>query len=242
LGPIEVLGFVRRRFIERLHLSRRHWYRMHPSGAAHPVWGRSGTSDLDVYAQIFLHREYRVLDDLADVDVVIDCGANVGYSSAYFLTRFPNCTVIAVEPDSDNFATLQTNLHPYGSRVRAVHSAVWSDSVGLVMNESGFRDGREWARQVRPARSGEQPMMQAVEIQSLIDMCGADRISILKMDIEGAELEVFSSPTWRKWIDRVDTIAIEIHTEEAYHVTMAAFEEAGFETAWSDELVVAQRR
>ena len=116
---------------------------------------RSGTSDLDVFSQIFLHREYRCLDALGDVDTVIDCGANVGYASIYFLSRFPNSIVVAVEPDPGNFAALQANLVPYGSRARAVHSGVWSESVGLVMNDVEYRDGREWARQVRPARAGE---------------------------------------------------------------------------------------
>jgi FkbM family methyltransferase len=240
LGPREVLAFLLRRLLETLRLTRG-IYQMKPTYADFPVWVRSRTSDLDVFAQIFLHREYRCLDTLTDVDTVIDCGANVGYASAYFLSRFPNSTVVAVEPDSGNFAALRKNLEPYGDRVRAVQSGVWSESVGLVMSEAEFRDGREWARQVRPAREGERAAMNAVDIQSLIDLFDEQRVSILKIDIEGAEFEVFSSPAWRDWMDRVDTVVIEVHGEDAYQVTMAAFKESGFETVWCDELIVAQR-
>lgn len=240
LGLREVLAFVLRRLLETLRLTRG-FYRMKPSYADFPVWGRARTSDLDVFSQIFLHREYRCLDALTDVDTVIDCGANVGYSSAYLLSRFPNSTVVAVEPDSGNFEALQKNLEPYGNRVRVVHSGVWSETVGLVMNEAEFGDGREWARQVRPAREGEAVAMEAVDVASLIDLLGTERVSILKIDIEGAEFEVFSSPGWRSWMDRVDTVVIEVHGEDAYEVTMAAFEESGFETVWCDELIVAQR-
>src|SRR5215217_6221305 len=185
LVPHEVLAFLLRRSLEALRLTRG-LFQMKPSYAEHPVWLRSRTSDLDVFSQIFLHREYRGLDALTDVDAVIDCGANVGYASAYFLSQFPSSSVVAVEPDAGNFATLQKNLKPYGDRARVVNSGVWSEAVGLVMNEEGFRDGREWARQVRPARAGETPAMNAVSIQSLIELCGTERISILKIDIEGA--------------------------------------------------------
>jgi len=240
LGPGEVLNFVVRRTQETLRLVR-HPYQMKTRNAEFPVWCRARTSDLDVYSQIFFHREYRCLDHLRDVGVVIDCGANVGFASAYFLSKFPNSTVIAVEPDVGNFAALERNLAPYLGRIRAIRSGVWSEVTGLVMNEDVFRDGREWARRVRPARSGEIAQMQAIDIESLVDSGDGDRVSILKIDIEGAEYEVFSSPGWRKWIDRVDTVVIEVHSEEAYRVSMEAFQEAGFETAWSDELVVAQR-
>ena len=65
--------------------------------------------------------------------------------------------------------------------------------------------------------------MEAIDIQSLVDSCGGEPISILKIDIEGAEYEVFSSPGWRRWIDRVETLVIEVHGEDAYRATMAAF-------------------
>src|SRR4051812_39387542 len=79
----------------------------------HPLRCRKGSSDRDVFRQIFVEREYACLDDLSDVDLVLDCGANVGYSSAYFLDRFPTCHVIAVEPDPENYALLEENLAPY---------------------------------------------------------------------------------------------------------------------------------
>jgi hypothetical protein len=43
-----------------------------------------GSSDLHVFRQIFVEREYGCLDDLADVRLIIDCGANAGYSSGSF--------------------------------------------------------------------------------------------------------------------------------------------------------------
>src|SRR5260221_1476823 len=71
---------------------------------------RPGTSDLAVFWQIFVDREYRCLDQVKQARFILDCGANVGYSAVYFLTRFPEALVIAVEPDPDNCAMLGANL------------------------------------------------------------------------------------------------------------------------------------
>ena len=68
----------------------------------HPVYARAGTSDHQVFDQIFIEREYRCLDGLKNPQFILDCGANVGYSSAYFLSRFPDSFVVAVEPDALN--------------------------------------------------------------------------------------------------------------------------------------------
>src|SRR6476469_2925625 len=65
----------------------------------YPLLARGGSSDGQVFHQIFVEREYRCIDHLTDVRTIIDAGANVGYSSAYFLTRWPRAKVIALEPD-----------------------------------------------------------------------------------------------------------------------------------------------
>ena len=53
------------------------------------VYCRAHTSDLGVFRQIFIDREYRCLDDVQEPRLIVDCGANVGYASAYFLARHP---------------------------------------------------------------------------------------------------------------------------------------------------------
>ena len=78
--------------------SRRMWT-LHPKRAHHPMLGRRGTSDLDVFGQIFSGDEYASVSDLENVSFVIDGGANVGYSAVYFLSCYPAATVVSIEPD-----------------------------------------------------------------------------------------------------------------------------------------------
>jgi FkbM family methyltransferase len=216
----------------------------HPRQAVHPLAIRCDTSDLSVFRQIFVRREYGCLDDLPDVRLVIDCGANVGYSSAYFLSRFPNCRVVAVEPDPGNFAMLQRNLSPYGGRVRLVRAGVWSHTVGLVMSQDPYRDGREWSKQVRLCRPGEEPDFEGVDIGSLLSASGCGRVSLLKMDIEGAEAVVFSD-NYQPWLPSVDAIAVELHDDSCFGQASEVFYSAiggpGFQVSRSGELTICRR-
>ena len=212
--------------------------------AAHPLAARAGTSDLDVFHQVFIERQYEHVNDLEGVGLVIDGGANVGYSSAYFLSRFPDAEVIAVEPDDGNFATLCQNLRPYADRVTALRAALWSDSAGLVMDETPYADGREWTRHVREPRRGERPDIEGIEVGALLDRSPYDRISLLKLDVEGAEAVIFGRSD-ASWLERVDNIVIELHTNSPYGDGTAAFRRAidgrGFAMSRRGDLTFAAR-
>ena len=212
--------------------------------ARHPGKCRAGTSDLDAFRQIFASREYRCLDDVAEAIFIIDCGANVGYSSAYFLSRFPRCDVVAIEPDPQNFELLKLNLSPYGKRVRTLRAAVWSHETRLTLSEEKYRDGREWSRQVRECKPGENSDLLAVDIGSILDESGHERVSILKVDIEGAEAIVFSK-NYESWIDRVDNMVVEIHNAPSFGDCAGVFAKAvagrGFSITQCGELTVCKR-
>ena len=99
----------------------------------------------------------------------------------YFLSRFPNAYVIAIEPDPDNFAILKHNLAPYKGRCHAVLSAVWSRPTRLVVSrQSGNR--KESSRSVREGRVSEEPALMGTDIGTLLLDSGYARISILKVD------------------------------------------------------------
>ena len=214
-------------------------YQLFSRNCRHGLWVRPGTSDLDVFVQIYLQREYACLDASQDVQLVIDCGANVGYSSAWFLSRFPSCRVIAVEPDTGNFAQLARNVAAFGSRVQLVQSGVWSRRCSLVISEAPYRDGREWSVQVREAAESEPAHMTAVDIATLLAESGYATISILKIDIEAAERFVFAE-NYQAWIDRVDNLVIELHDDECRRVFFDAIRGLPFKVSQSGELTVCR--
>jgi len=240
LGLWRGLAFAIRRRFGRAGAT----YQFKPRHARFPVYGRGGASDIDVFLQIFVDREYEPLcDPQQDVWLVIDCGANVGYASAFFLSQFPRCQVIAVEPDAGNFAMLERNLLEYGDRARAVRGGIWSHDVPLKVSHGRYRDGREWAVQVRECHANEEPDIQGVSIGSLLRSSGFSRISLLKIDIEGAEAVVFTENT--DWLDHVDALAIELHDDSSFgpatEVFQAAIRGRGFAVSRHGEMTICRR-
>jgi FkbM family methyltransferase len=208
--------------------------------SSHPLICRCDSSDLFVFDQIFRGREYRCLDDIDSAGLIVDCGANVGYASTYFLSRFPNATVVSIEPEPENFRALRANVKPYGNRCRPIHSAIWSQKTGLVLSETTYRDGLNWACQVRPVELGEVPQMEALDIGTVLEQSGYERISILKVDVEGAESVIFAS-NYEHWIGYVDNIVIELHDEEGTAAFMNAISSEAFLVSKCDELIVCKR-
>lgn len=222
--------------------------------AAFPLRFRPNTSDLGVFFQVFVHQEYRCLDNARNVNLIIDCGANVGFTAAYLLSRFTAAQLIAVEPDPENFRMLEKNLAPYAGRYRALRSAIWSHATDLVI--AGKEPGGEWARRVilannegsahsagsaqaHSASSGQDAVV-ATDIGALLQESGCARISILKIDIEGAEAAVFST-NYEGWISKIDNLVIELHGEECTSIFKKAIAPQNFTLSQCGELTVCTR-
>jgi FkbM family methyltransferase len=194
-----------------------------------------------VFEQIFVEREYRCLDHISAPRLVLDCGANAGYASAYFLSNFPTAFVVAVEPDSDNFRVLEKNLLPYAGRYQVVQAAVWPHKEKLQFQSSSSGFGKEWARSVERASSSSSDLIETVDIPRLIQLSCFERISILKVDIEGAERELFSSGS-NAWLDRVDNIVIELHNECCREAFFKVIDPERFDISSCGELTVCLGR
>ena len=212
-------------------------YTLAARGCDHPLQVRYNTSDRSVFEMIFVEHEYACLQPSGPVRLVIDCGANVGYASAYFLSHFPDCHVIAVEPDPDNFALLKPNLRPYGDRVTVINGGIWSHLAGLVVRRFGA--GQEWCTQVRECTPGENADVQATDIPALLALSGQPRINILKVDIEGSEKILFD-PECHGWIDLVDNIVAELHDPECESIFFQALSNGTYDLSRSGELTVCQ--
>lgn len=218
-------------------------YRLRPKGLSFDLFARADSSDLHVFHQMFIENEYAPIADLSNVGLVIDCGANVGYSSAWFLAQFPQSFVVAVEPDSGNFQMLTKNLAGQNTRSTLIRAAIWSQTAPLVIAQSPYRDGSDWSRQVRLCRLGEIGDVQGISVLSILETSGYDRISVLKMDIEGAEAVVFQDKP--DWLEKVDAIVIELHDDSYFGNATGPFYRAidncGFAVSRNGELTICRR-
>lgn len=165
---------------------------------------RYGTSDVHVYRQLHDRDEYSV--SLArPPSLIVDCGAHIGLISRFFATAFPEATVVAVEPNLENFKLLEKNTG-HLPNVRPVNAALVG-AGGRVKIENPEAD--TWMFRTAPADDHEDGI-PGLTVADLLERAGGDRIDILKLDVEGSEREVFSIGT-EAWIDAVDVLLIETH-------------------------------
>lgn len=176
-------------------------------GIAHPLWIRPRTSDLRVFDQIFIAENYH-LPFAVPAQLILDLGANVGYASVYFARHYPDARIIAVEPESSNFRVLARNIEPYPN-VIAIEAAIWPRAEQLAVDKSG----PEWGFRVTANGTSEMPSVKGITIDEVLARwSGGAPVDLLKIDIEGAEKELFSAPC-DSWLARTRLIVIELHDQ-----------------------------
>jgi len=244
------LPYLRYRWMRVWQKYARHPLKLTARNSAFPIQVRPGSSDFSVFRQIFVEEEYAPLAPVQAGGLVVDCGANIGCSSTYFLSRFPGCRVVAIEPDADNFRILSRNLAPYSPRVKLHHAAVWGNVTQLRLASDQRGAGFEWGRHVEECSLGDDfsasDSIEAVTIEGLLAATSANRIDLLKIDIEGAETSLFGANSGcEQWLQKVDQIAIELHDTrtrgEASRCFLAAVGGGDWELSQSGELTLAKR-
>lgn len=190
----------------------------------HPLYVRPGTTDASEVVQNCIRQAYGVLLPAEPVRLIVDAGASIGDTTAWFLSKFPMVTVIALEPAQDNYELLLKNCGPYGSRALPLNAALWPQPAKLALCRSKSAD----AHSVRDSASQRDDMCEGISISALLKLVNADTIDIFKCDIEGAELEVFSDQC-DDWLPRVRSILIEVHSAKAHATVFAACRRHGFQ-------------
>jgi FkbM family methyltransferase len=144
--------------------------------------------------------------------------------------------VIAVEPEDSNFALLERNLAPYAGEFQAIKGAIWPKTENLIIKRQPI--GNEVGHFVEPTT--DVPSVRAVTIPELIAASGYERVSVLKIDIEGAERDLFSYNT-DKWLSRIDNIVVELHGAECVKAFYRAVSNHKFQVTQYKELTIARR-
>ena len=176
-----------------------------PGGFRNPLYLRLGTTDPSVLGEI-MGGEYDF--DLPFVPrVIVDAGANIGVTSAWFATKYPDAKIIAVEAEKSNFDLLARNVRDYRSIV-PVHAALWNRDGHIVVAQPDSVAGASgnWAFITRDDGEGER--IRAVTLGTLMKELNIPAIDLAKIDIEGAEQEVFEDT---RWLNGLKALMIELH-------------------------------
>jgi FkbM family methyltransferase len=146
--------------------------------------------------------------------LVTGCSKGVGFATALAFAVDGWDVTATMRHPAVHGGELRRNLAPYGARSVVIEAALWSSARELALT-SGFRDARHWSRQVTPFDGSSDRFVPGMTIDDVLARCGVERISILKLDIEGAEAELFrdgDSP----WMGAVDTFVVELHDDAGH--------------------------
>jgi FkbM family methyltransferase len=169
-------------------------------GIQHPVLVRLRTSDVELYKSVLLESEYDYAVPFSPC-AIVDAGANCGMTSIFYANKYPEARIVAVEPEPSNYAALVRNSARYPN-IMPVYGALWNVD-GEVEVFPGGRLKRKWSFRVRTGAG-----CRAITLPTLMRETGIDEIDILKIDVEGAEREIFSTCNW---MEKVKLLAIELH-------------------------------
>jgi FkbM family methyltransferase len=132
---------------------------------------------------------------------ILDLGANCGAFSVWASHRFPGCRIHAYEPHPDNILYFEMNLKGYYN-VTLHNYAVGSPGM-RVLNDGKFNQGEA---SLHTILNNPMPTGRHVEVVDPLTLPEAD---ILKMDIEGSEIEVLPQVINRNYA----AIVFEYHAE-----------------------------
>jgi len=172
--------------------------------------------------EIFVEEIYKFISN-HEIPVIYDVGANIGLSCLYFKSLYPNAKIIAFEPDPEIVEILRSNLERNGfSDVLIINKAAW-------IHDGSIEFGCEGADGSSIFYEGEKRVLvQCVRLREFIEK--EQYIDLLKMDIEGAEIEVLND--CKDVLDRVENVFVEYHSwnkrEQKLSEILRILEELGF--------------
>lgn len=182
-------------------------------------------SDLSVIDEIFIDKMYRSTESIIlnlssnsagrQSSIILDIGAHIGLFSIYASALNPKVKIIALEPEPNNFALMKENLKlNHCENVVVKNIALVSDgqqNIDLYLSENSHN------HTTTPNHLTTQPLdhviVPATNLGKLIKQNKLDKISLLKMDIEGTEFEIFENVE-DKILNIVENIAVEYHEDE----------------------------
>ncbi|MCF8342840.1 MAG: FkbM family methyltransferase [Chitinophagaceae bacterium] len=164
---------------------------------SHPYWFVHSVEE------IFIQEVYK-FETQNKSPIILDCGANWGLSVIYFKNLFTDSQIIAFEPDPKIFELLTENIKIFKFKnVELINKAVWSSNSFLSFSSDGALGGSLSELGINDNITSE------IETVRLKEYILDKEIDFLKIDIEGAELEVLADI--KEELQNVRFLFVEYH-------------------------------
>jgi len=150
--------------------------------------------------------------DIKNDKVLVDLGSTIGVFTAYALEQNPNLKSICVEMNP-KFHKICVDTFKDNPNITPINAAIYKVSGATINLKSISEDLYDLGNTIVDNLFSDQIHTLSVDTISLEDIIrihNIERISLLKVDIEGYEYELFENLT-DDILDRIDKIFIEFH-------------------------------
>ena len=155
---------------------------------------------------VFSSQEYQLPLESFQPKLILDCGGNIGCAAVYFANRYPAAQIYSVEPENDNFTLLKFNTRFYDN-IHLVKSALWGKETFIRVEDRGFG---KWGFMTFETTADDPTAIKTTTIGKILADSGFDEIDLLKINLNGAEKEIFAAPDVDKWLSKVKVIVIKL--------------------------------
>lgn len=169
-------------------------------------------SDMSAIWEVLGEKEYSFLSPLlknTKNPVLLDVGAHIGLFAYWAFGENPQSSVLSIEASPSTFRTLSGNAAKAhkGKSWNVIHAAAWKDDSKISFATSGDSMGH------RVSEDNGSEEVQGMPLSRMVDMLcsqtGEDRITLLKIDIEGSEESFLSAG--EASLSKIDAVVIELH-------------------------------
>lgn len=171
------------------------------------IFLRRDTSDISVFYQIFCEKDYDLRVPF-DPEVIIDLGANIGLTSIFYKNRYPNSTIISVEPEKSNYEMVVQNTKQYPN-MHCLNNGIWNRTTNLEIVNLGIGN---WGFVTKEVDYENNNTISAISIDDIMKRFNIETIDILKVDVEGSEKELFQN-NFENWLPKTKMIIVELHDD-----------------------------
>jgi FkbM family methyltransferase len=140
-----------------------------------------------------------------DYGIVLDIGANIGLFSLYAGAK-TGLTVYALEPTPSHFELLKILTKPY-KNIKCFDFAV-SDKT---QETTFYLNSKNTTMNSLVNSSGDSIKVNAMTIPDFIDGYDIDYVDLIKIDIEGSEMQALTLDVLSKLRNRVGQWFVEVH-------------------------------
>lgn len=182
-----------------------------------------------LFKEIFVSKDYFFISE-NKTPKIIDCGANIGMSILYFKFIYPDCSILAFEPNPRAYYLLKKNIEHNNLKNVELHNLALLDKINKIDFYVGNESDILLASTIKE-RGGEKVIkIQTQKLSSYMN----DVVDLVKIDIEGSEIQVLKDLVETNKINNSKNYIIEYHhkinnNKSTLSSFIKPFEESGFD-------------